>query len=351
MKSILCAFILFALLGCGRQRHSQSGTANSTDTVSFTAHTAANSIYYWKTVYNPSKSELAFLKQHDVKRMYVRFFDVAVDNYYLGNESMVIPLATTVFKQSLPAEIEIVPTVYITLEALRSMKGQEREFAGKMITRILAMAECHQMPRIAEIQFDCDWTKTTQESYFRMCGFACDTLHSRGLALSTTIRLHQLKDPCPPVDRGVLMLYNTGALKNADTENSILKYEDVRSYLQNRTYALPLDFAYPTFAWGIWFRDGQFKAILRSTDYSDKALYTPSEKGMYQVAKDHLLESHQLQKGDLIRLENSAFQEIRQVKQLAEKSLGQASVIVYHLDSANLSKYTTDEIKTIYSRR
>jgi len=66
--------------------------------------------------------------------------------------------------------------------------------------------------------------------------------------------------------------------------------------------------------------------------------------------KNHLLESHELQKGDIIRLENSRYEEIMKVKKLAENKLKQDdySVILYHLDSKNLSKYTTNEIKDIY---
>ncbi len=84
------------------------------------------------------------------------------------------------------------------------------------------------------------------------------------------------------------MLYNTGALYNAATENSILDYNDVEPYLSySPAYDLHFDFAYPAFAWGIWFRDGKFKAILRKTDFSDKTLYGLQRNGTYKVVKDH----------------------------------------------------------------
>lgn len=101
------------------------------------------------------------------------------------------------------------------------------------------------------------------------------------------------------------MLYNTGALRNAETKNSILDYSDVAPYLTNANYRLHLDFAYPAFAWGIWFRDNRFKAILRTTDYSDQTYYRRQSDGTYKVLKNHYLESHELQKGDIIRLESS----------------------------------------------
>ena len=53
-------------------------------------------------------------------------------------------------------------------------------------------------------------------------------MQKKEIALSITVRLHQLREPAPPADRGVLMLYNTGALKAHDTRNSILDLADVK---------------------------------------------------------------------------------------------------------------------------
>lgn len=342
------------MIGCGHPVI-QDANHDYTDTVQSEAikpHQACNSIYYWKTTFNPTESELNFLKEYDVKRLYVRFFDVALDNSWLGEQLSVVPIATTVFIQSPPATMEIVPTVYITLDALRNIKGQEAEYAHKILTRIRAMATRHKISNINEVQFDCDWTGTTQESYFELCRIARDTLHVRGIGVSATIRLHQLRKDPPPVDRGVLMLYNTGALKNADTENSILNYSDIEFYLKNAVYPLHLDFAYPTFSWGVWFRDNKFRAILHTINCSDRAYYQSQTKGIYKVIKDHYLGSQELLKGDIIRLENSHFVEILKTKCQVEKELARNnySIILYHLDSANLSKYTPNEITYIYNR-
>ena len=310
-----------------------------------------NSIYYWKTIYDLNSAELAFLKEHNVKRIYIRYFDVALENTYPGGGiPRVMPIATTIFRQTPDKTMEVIPTVYITYEAMRNMKGVEAEYANNIITRILAMTKGNNIPNVKEVQFDCDWTKTTQASYFELCRIAKDSLHNRGMILSSTIRLHQLSDLIPPVDRGVLMLYNTGALKEPLTKNSILNYSDIEPYLKSAEYDLPLDFAYPTFAWGVWFCNGTFKAIIRRTDFSDQTLYQDQRNGTYKVVKDHYLESHELCKGDIIRLENSNHDEIVKVKHLVESKLRQDkySVILYHLDSTNLSKYTTNEIKGIY---
>ena len=124
------------------------------------------------------------------------------------------------------------------------------------------MAKRNKIRDIHEIQVDCDWTESTQVSFFKLCEVLRDMLHKDGIKLSATIRLHQLKKECPPVDCGVLMLYNTGSLYNPDG-NSILNYKDVEPYLKTELeYALPLDFAFPVYSWGIWMRKGEFKSIL-----------------------------------------------------------------------------------------
>lgn len=362
MKGTLLLIMALLICGCGSRNGRLEATEDSdantlSDSVavkSIAPHIETNAIYYWKTIYDLNDSELVFLKEHDVKRIYIRYFDVGLDNNWLGDQLSVIPTATTIFKQTPPQAMEVVPTVYVTLDAMRNMNGNEAEYANKIVTRILAMTKRHNIPNVHEVQFDGDWTKTTQDSYFRLCSVARDSLHSQGIALSSTIRLHQITGSPPPVDRGVLMLYNTGALYNATTENSILNYNDVEPYLSySPAYDMHWDFAYPTFAWGVWFRDGKFKAIIRKTDFSDKTLYQTQRNGTYRVVKDHYLESHELHRGDIIRPENSDYDEIMKVKNFVESQLGRGeySSILYHIDSENLSKYTSDEIENIYRSR
>ena len=39
-----------------------------------------NGIYYWRTTYDPSTEEKWFLNEHEIRRMYIRFFDVVIDD-------------------------------------------------------------------------------------------------------------------------------------------------------------------------------------------------------------------------------------------------------------------------------
>ena len=117
-------------------------------------------------------------------------------------------------------------------------------------------------------------------------------------------------------------------------------------------YGIPLDFAYPSFGWGVWFRGSEYTGLLHGTDYSDPGLYRPGTDGMTAVIRDHVLERHQLRKGDRIRIENSDPATIREVKDLVRKSFpnGDHCNILYHLDSDNLQKYSSDELQDILGR-
>ena len=124
------------------------------------------------------------------------------------------------------------------------------------------------------------------------------------------------------------MLYNTESLSNPKVKNSILSSEAVKEYMKHAKSDRHLDFAYPTYEWALWFQNGKFKGIVNSKDSFQE-------------------------KGEL-RYEKSEFSEIMTTKQVLRQELKDinypSSTIIYHLDSANLSKYSNDEIEKIYSR-
>jgi hypothetical protein len=126
----------------------------------------------------------------------------------------------------------------------------------------------------------------------------------------------------------VLMLYNTESLSNPKVKNSILSSEAVKEYMRHAKSDKHLDFAYPTYEWALWFQNGKFKGIVNSKDSFQE-------------------------KGEL-RYEKSEFSEIMATKRVLRLELKDinypSSTIIYHLDSANLSKYSNDEIEKIYSR-
>jgi hypothetical protein len=208
------------------------------------------------------------------------------------------------------------------------MDGEEYRYASYIIERMLAMASYNELGEIKEIQFDCDWTESTRHIFFALCECARLQLHDMDMTLSVTVRLHQLRQQAPAADRGVLMLYNTGAVRNPNTHNSILDINDVEPYLKRCKYRLPLDYAYPTFGWSVLFKDGIFQRLI-----SDNDSHTPTD-------------------GETLRVERASAEEIAEVKRRVEHAFGKPyqSNIIYHLDINQLNNYTDDEIAEIFAR-
>ena len=157
------------------------------------------------------------------------------------------------------------------------------------------------------------------------------------------------------------MVYNTGAIKDPETSNSIIANDDVKKYLgvkarvdkflsARRNNCPIIDVAYPTFYWNVAFlSDGSFDGIIGEMDYESYPLERMMG-GSYK-AKDffYIKESKcYISKGQTIRPEYSDYREIMKVKELVESTIGAAgSNIIYHLDSRNLSKYSDNEIENI----
>lgn len=317
VKLLFSLIVVPVFIGCGN-----GGDSAVTNEVNNSVK--RNSIYHWKTVFDVDSMELSFLRKHKISRIYLRMFDVATEPDFLNGTSQVVPIATTRFVSPIPRDVEIVPVTYITLEALRAMVGREAEFASLIVERLLAMSSYNECGEINEIQLDCDWTSTTKDSYSKLCKVVKDLLSTKGIKLSITVRLHQLQETPPPAHKGVLMLYNTGELKNSKTENSILHIDNVKPYIKHKRYDIPLEYAYPVFGWGVKFKDDKFVSIV---PYEDNGVSD----------------------NEFIRYERPTPAEILGVKQFVEQNLGKPANgnILYHLDNKQLKNYTDNEISQV----
>lgn len=215
------------------------------------AKTSMRSVYYWSTTLNMDSTKMAFIKKYSILRMYLRYFDVVNDE-----AGRAMPNATLSFATKVPQGIDIVPTVFVMPECLRH---DRHHLARLIVRRVLQMSQTNDVHNVREIQIDCDWTLSTRQLYDDFMRAMLNECHSRGLQLSSTIRLHQLSQLPPPADRGVLMMYNTGDATNIKCHKPILDMRDAAPYLQYLAqYRLPLSTAYPIFAWRILFRGGCF---------------------------------------------------------------------------------------------
>ena len=333
--------------------NSNTDTANSTVSVT---RKNCNAIYHWKTVFNPDSTEWNFIKQHNIGRLYVRMFDVANDptNNIWSDDNRIIPIGTTRFLQQIPDSIEVVPTVFITMDAFKTINGSlTGELAQKIFNRVSAMCVANNIPNVHEIQIDCDYDEYHDWVFDDFCKKMKELLPDT-MVLSATIRLHQLrsKQQLPSIDRGVLMVYNTGNIRSPKTKNSILDINDIKPYFSRSLYTkIPLDVAYPTFQWSLLFRNNSFKGILHRMNWDDTKLYQPIDSNRYRVLCNHNCGETALKEGDIIRTETSDIDMILQVKRKFDEKLNFGSTILYHLDDKNLSTYSTDEIHKIYTGR
>lgn len=217
--------------------------------------TTVRSVYYWSTTLNMDSVKTAFMRNYDISRMYIRYFDVVADQ-----SGMAVPNATLKFATAVPQGIDIVPTVFVMPECLRQDRSQ---LAALIVKRVVQMNETNDVYNVKEVQIDCDWTQSTRRLYAEFMQAMLSECHSRHLKLSSTIRLHQLAQTPPPADRGVLMMYNTGDATDIRCHKPILDMHDAAPYLSRlKDYKLTLSTAYPIFAWRILFRGGKFVGFI-----------------------------------------------------------------------------------------
>jgi len=269
-----------------------------------------NAVYYWRTDFRLDSTERAFLRQYHINKVYCRYFDVVMDTVQGQGPK---PNATITFSDTLPEGIEMIPTVYITEDC---MHQPHNGLAEKIVKRILQMNETNGIRNVREIQIDCDYTSRSMKTYYQFLSSVgtvlsestADSLRTVPTELSTTIRLHQLSMPAPPVDYGVLMIYNTGDPRKWTERNPILDIRDVSPYLKRLDkYPLPLAAAYPVYSW------------LRIIN---------------GIHVEHTVEAA----------------EILKVKQaVEEKREGlKRSIITYHLDKENIDRYKPETYEEIY---
>lgn len=301
-----------------------------------------NAVYYWRTTFKLNEVEKQFLQENNIQKMYVRFFDVEPNRYRKFRDDCA-PVATIDFYDTVPKFIEIVPVVFIKPEAIT----EYQTFTDNLAHRLYAMCQYHNIA-INEVQFDCDWTGSTREAFFQFLKEIRKSLNDyfqKEIKLSSTIRLHQLAQTPPDVDYGVLMCYNAGDFKDYKTENSILDIQDVKPYLKYlKSYDLPLTLGLPIYEWNVAF-DGNKEFYCLNCFYYDDLQDTTNFKplgGNYYECLSYRYLSY-------VRHEEVSAETILQVKDLIKKRYGKMPVVLYHLDSKQLSKYSKDEIEAFFN--
>ena len=285
IRGYIILICLLTIIGCTKQNTPR-------------ALEEGNAVYYWRTDFKLDSTERAFFQQYHINKVYCRYFDVVMND----DDSEPKPNATITFSDTLPDSIEIIPTVYITEDC---MHQKHAGLAEKIVKRIRQMNETNDIKHVSEIQIDCDYTSKSRKNYYE---FLKEVKQAWGQTLSTTIRLHQLSMEAPPVDYGVLMIYNTGDPRKWEERNPILDIRDVQPYLKRLdSYPLPLAAAYPVYQWVRTIRN--------------------------------------------IRIEHTVgADEILRVKEAVEKERSSLknAIVTYHLDKDNINRYKPETYEEIY---
>lgn len=278
------------------------------------------SVYYWSTTMDMDSVKSMFLRHHGINRMYVRFFDVV-----RNADGRDVPNATLKFATHTPADVDIVPVVFVMPECMR---GNRAALARQIFSRVSRMCATNDVAGIKEIQIDCDWTMSTRRLYFDFMRHMLDECHSHGLRLSSTIRLHQLAQTPPPADRGVLMMYNTGNVADSRCRKPILDLNDAAPYLAYlHDYPLSLSAAYPVFSWRVLWRGSRFVGIVHYD-------------GEYPVLSDDSIAVHAPTADDVVEA-------VRAVGQRRHDANGE--VILFDLSNRNIKRIKPADYEKIFS--
>ena len=251
----------------------------------------------------------------------------------------------------LPKKIEIVPVIYITNETMQNVDSSTRvieDLAFRIHKKVNAIA-AEQNITIHELQIDCDWTKSSERNYFHLLK-ALNQLLEKNQSLSATIRLHQVKykeqTGIPPVDKGVLMVYNMGKLTDVDEQNSIFNKETTKKYLYGfHDYDLPLSLALPAFSWLVQYHNDNIKKVITNVSAEELDTLQNLEKtahNRYEVKENTVIKNRYFAKGSTIRLEYPAINDLQWAMETFTKEIKQKTkpyeIIFYNLEADYLTQ-------------
>jgi hypothetical protein len=308
--------------------------------------------YYWRANYAVDSLEKEYVKALNVKRLYLKFFDVDWDMA----TKQALPVAPLRFETLPDEELSIVPTVFITNQTLQQLPDTLIDSLAQRIGRRLnaMLLQNGLMPQVVELQFDCDWSGSTREKYFKLLRSFALLPAFKQLPLSATVRLHQVKyvqqSGVPPVKRGMLMCYNMGELQALKTDNSILDVGILKKYIGNlEQYPLPLDLGLPLFSWGVLFRNGKYAGLLNGLRVADMATIMPKEQlneQLFRIKETVKVGNFPLQNGDIVRIEEVNVAQLKATLQALAPhwQTDSSNLIYYHLDPKLLQHYTINDL-------
>lgn len=320
-------FILILFTGCKRNPDSSE-----------------RAFYFWKTRYLIRPYEAHFLKELKIRKLYLRFFDVGWNDI----QQLPEPVAEISFADRPDSALHIIPVVYITTKALEKARTDSMPVLALHIYRKVATIASQQAISFSELQLDCDWTEKTRCNYFLLIQCLKKSLRQVNKSISVTIRLHQIKyaglTGIPDADRGMLLFYNMGNVKNKSDINSIYNETDANRYVEyTGQYSLPLDMALPVFYWAVHIRGEQVIGLMNKIAKSELNLpnFTSLGDDRFRLETSFYFRGEYLMKGDLLKLEEVSANTLVSAAKKAACSLKaeKRTVALFDLDSVTISRY------------
>lgn len=313
------------------------------------------SFYYWKSTFELSDLERQYLIDTETTKIYIKYFDIDLELSGNGYE-IVAPVN---FIDSIPKNISVIPTVFITNRTLSDISEYNVKDLSDLIRTEISNISSTNGISFNEIQIDCDWTGSTRKKYFYLLEKMRYDLDLKNIAVSVTLRLHQYRYPditgVPPVERCVLMFYNIGEINEPETDNSIYDRDVALKYVnKNSEYPLDVIIALPIISWGVIFRYDEIVGLINDVthqDMSDENFYIRNDAERVTVLKNHYFKGRYLYKGDVIRIEDVKKEKIIDlVKYISEcKNINHSEIVLFSLTKKNILRYSDESISEIIS--
>jgi hypothetical protein len=307
------------------------------------------SFYYWKTIFKLSEAEKEILRENNVRKIYIRYFDIDLH----PKDTNPIPLTPIRFQEMMNG-FDVVPVVYIKNKVMLKPNLDLEDLAKKTIGLI---NEINSKNKIfsKEIQIDCDWTLTSKDNYLKFIEVFKKLSKKK---LSATIRLHQIKyfrkTKIPNVDSGVLMYYNMGTI-TADSSNSVYDKKVADRYLKSlKKYPLHLDFALPIYSWAVHIRNQKVVGLRSKLNFSElknDTNYVQTSSVFFKVKHANYKNGIFYEENDKLKIEAISSEDlIEMAKDLSDNSPQKPNeIIFYDLDEFNIKNYEKNIFEEVVS--
>jgi len=335
-KIVLFAFVSCLFLGC----------SNKVEKVE-------KSFYYWKSdSWNLSEKERSTMTVLDIKKIYVKFFEVDHNDAF-GD----FPIAKTSLNIYQQDSLTIIPTVYLKNEVFKNTTTKRMDSLADNINFLINKYVKDKFERanpVKEFQMDCDWTLKIKDNYFYFLNKLKEISKKQ---ISCTLRLYPYKYPdkmgIPPVDKVTLMCYNLINPLENKTKNSILDSKELELYLNKKQkYPLHLDIALPVYSWMQVYQNNKFSKVIYTNHKDIQKSLKKMKPLWYEVTKDQVVDGFYLRVGDKIKYENTTAEKINEAIELIKKNVvfdANTTITLFHLDEEQLSKYSNEKLSGFYT--